>query len=69
MTRTLMVDLEERSGEELSVTEPFFAWLMEHACDLANKYHVRKGKKTAWGELAGRPYTGDVYQFGAPIMH
>ena len=49
MVRTLMVDLEERCGEKLSVTEPFFEWLMEHACDLLNKYHVRKNGKTAWG--------------------
>ena len=48
MVRTLMVDLEERCGETLSVTEPFFEWLVEHACDVLNKYHVRKGKKTAW---------------------
>ena len=42
MVRTLMVDLEERCGEKLSVTEPFFEWLMEHACDLLNKCNVRK---------------------------
>ena len=51
MVRTLMVDLEERCGEPLSVTEPFFEWLMEHACDLLNKCHVWKGNKTAWGKL------------------
>ena len=43
MVRTFLVDLEERCGEPLSVIEPFFEWLMEHACDLLNKYHVRKG--------------------------
>ena len=43
MVRTLMVDLEDRCGEQLSVTEPFFEWLIEHACDLLNKFHVRKG--------------------------
>ena len=69
MLRTLMVDLEERCGEPLSVTEPFFEWLIEHACDLLNKYHVRKGNKTAWESIKKGPYTGDVYQFGAPVMH
>ena len=68
MLRTLMVDLEERCGEPLSVTEPFFEWLIEHACDLLNKYHVRKGNKTAWESIKKGPYTGDVYQFGAPCM-
>ena len=67
--RTLLVHLEGCSGEKLSVTEPFFEWLMEHACDVINRYHVRKGDKTAWETLKGKPYTGDVYQFGAPVMH
>ena len=69
MVRTLMVDLEERCGEKLSVTEPFFGWLMEHACDLLNKYNVRKNGKTAWEFLKSTPYTGDVYRFGAPVQH
>ena len=49
MVRTLFVDLKERCGEPLSVEEPFFEWLIEHACDVLSKYHVRKGNKTAWG--------------------
>ena len=36
---------------------------------MLNKYHVRKGNNTAWGALKSGPYTGDVYQFGAPVMH
>ena len=56
MVRTLMVDLEERCGEALSVTEPFFEWLVEHACDVLNKYHIRKGKKTAWEAIKRGPY-------------
>ena len=36
MVRTLMIDLEDRCGEKLSVTESFFPWLLEHACDLLN---------------------------------
>ena len=67
MVRTLMVDLEERCGEQLSVTEPFFEWLMEHACDLLNKCHVRKGNQTAWeamkkGDLTRETCTGLVPQ-------
>ena len=69
MVRTLMVDLDGRCGEKLSVTEPFFEWLMEHACDLLNKYKVRKHGKTAWEFLKATPYTRDVYEFGAPSQH
>ena len=43
MVRTLLIDLEERCGEKLSVNDDFFPWLLEHACDLLNRYKVRKG--------------------------
>ena len=42
---------------------------MEHACDLLNKYHVRTGNKTAWESIKRGLYIGDVYRFGAPVMH
>ena len=48
MVRTLMIDLESRCGEKLSVDDDFFPWLIEHACDLLNKYKVRRGRLTAW---------------------
>jgi len=51
--RTLFIDLEQRCGEELSVHDCFFPWLLEHACDLMNRFKVRKGNKTAWEYLTG----------------
>jgi len=69
MIRTLMIDLESRCGEKLSVEDGFFPWLVEHACDLLNKYKVRNGNKTAWGILKSGPYTGEIYAFGTPVQH
>jgi len=69
MVRTLTVDLTERCGEDLSVEEAFFAWLVEHACDLINRFKVRKGGKTAWEELKTGPFSGDIYLFGTPVWH
>ena len=69
MVRTLFIDLEQRCGEELSVHDSFFPWIVEHACDLLNRFKVRKGNKTAWEYLAGEPYTGEVYPFGTPVQH
>ena len=69
MVRTLFIDLEQRCGEELSVHDSFFSWLLEHACDLLNRFKVRKGNNTAWEYLTGEPYTGDIYHFGTPVMH
>ena len=69
MVRTLMIDLESRCGESLSVEDSFFPWLMEHACDLLNKYKVRRGNLTAWEIIKGEPYVGDIYAFGTPVQH
>ena len=69
MVRMLFLDLEQRCGENLSVHDSFFPWLLEHACDLLNRFKVRKGNKTAWEYLTGEPYTGEVYALGTPVMH
>ena len=69
MVRTLMIDLESRCGEKLSVEDDFFPWLIEHACDLLNKYKVRRGNITEWEAIKGEPYMGDIYAFGTPVQH
>lgn len=69
MVRTLFIDLEQRCGEELSVHDDFFPWLLEHACDLLNRSKVRKGNRTAWEFFTGQPYRGETYAFGTPVMH
>ena len=69
MVRPLMVDFTERCGEELSVEDAFFAWLVEHACDLINRFKVRKNGKTAWEELKSAPFSGDIFLFGTPVWH
>ena len=69
MIRTLLIDLEQRCGEDLSVTDDFFPWLVEHSCDLLNRFKVRKGNRTAWERIKGKPYTGEIYAFGTPVMH
>jgi hypothetical protein len=69
MVRTLFIDLEQRCGKELSVHDDFFPWLLEHPCDLLDRFKVRKGNRTAWEYLTGEPYTGEVYSFGTPVMH
>ena len=61
MVRTLFIDLEQRCGEELFVHDDFSPWLLEHACDLLNRFKVRKGNRTASEYLTGEPYTGEVY--------
>ncbi len=69
IVRALLIDLEQRCGENLSVNDDFFPWLLEHACGLLNRFKVRKGNRTAWERIKGKPYTGEIYAFGTPVMH
>ena len=67
--RTVFIDLEQRFGEELSVHDDFCPWLLEHACDLLNRYNVRKGCLTAGEYITGEPCIGEIYAFGTAVMH
>ena len=40
MARVVKLDLEHRLGKRVQVTHPVFAWLVEHAVDLLNKFLV-----------------------------
>ena len=62
MVRIHPIDIEQRWGEELSVTDDFFQWLLEHACDLLNRYKVPKGNRTAWACM-------EVMHMGKPTLH
>ena len=47
MTRVLKLDLEHRLTNRLEVTHPVFAWLVEHAVDLHNKFLVGSDGKNS----------------------
>ena len=68
MTRVLKLDLERRIGQRIEVTHCVFAWLVEHAVDLLNKFHVAADGKTAFERLKGKKHRGEVLPFCAPVM-
>ena len=68
MVRTLLMYLEQRCGEELSVHNDVSPWLLEHACGLLNRYKVRRGNRTAW-EFIRENLTQARFAFGTPAMH
>ena len=55
MVRTLFIDLQQRCGEELSVHDSFFLWLIEHACDLFNRFKFAKGTRPPGSTSPGSP--------------
>ena len=68
MTRVLLLDLSDRVGHPISVSNPILSWVVEHAADLLNKYHVASDGKTAYERLKGREYKGETHAFGSRIM-
>ena len=68
MARVLKLDLEHRLTTRLEVTHPVFAWLVEHAVDLHNKFLVGSDGKTAYERLKGKKYHGEVLPFASPVM-
>ena len=54
MCRVLLIDLENRCGVKLSVRSAFFPWLLEHACDVINKYLVQSDGRTAYEQIPCR---------------
>ena len=68
MARVLKLDLEHRLTTRLEVTCPVFAWLVEHAVDLHNKFLVGSDGKTAYERLKGKKYHGEVLPCASPVM-
>ena len=64
--------LKLAGGEELgtfSVRHPCFTWLVHHAADVYNKYHVGPDGRTVYERLKGRPYSGTMFEFGQVILY
>jgi hypothetical protein len=68
MVRVIKLDLERRLGVKVEVSHPIFAWLVEHAVDLINKFLVSRDGKTAFERLKGKRYRGEMLAFGSPVM-
>ena len=67
--RVIKNGLETRIGMKISGKHPVTFWLIEHAADLLTKYAVGEDGKTAYERMKGKPYLGDVVEFGEKIHH
>ena len=67
MVRVLKLSLEARVRGHVSVTHKIFAWLVEHAADILNKYVVGTDGRTAYHRVRGRPFRGEMYEFGCGV--
>jgi len=69
LVRTHLIELEGKLGMKVSVETPIFTWLVEHAADIHNKYHVFADGKTGYEKVKGRRYKGEMLEFGQAVLH
>ena len=66
---TLIRHLEARTGTYIAHTHPIFSWAFRHAAWALNRYHRHTGTgMTPYEWLAGRPYEGQLADFGESLM-
>ena len=69
MVRTMKLNLEHRLHECIEVDHPIFYWLVEHAADVSTKFQKGVDGKTAYERLKGKPYQGEILEFGCQVHH
>ena len=67
--RVLRHALEARIGAKIKGSHPIIAWLIEHAADVLNRYHVGEDGRTPYERLKGKRYQGDAVEFGERIHY
>ena len=69
IVRTHKFALEKRIGKKIPCAHPIMTWLVENATDMLNKFHVGKDGRTAHERIRGKPYHGEVVDFGKRVFH
>ena len=69
MVRAMKLNLEQRLHECIEVDHPIFYWLVDHAADVSTKFQKGVDGKTAYERLKGKPYRGEILEFGCQVHH
>jgi hypothetical protein len=64
LIRTLKSALENRTGLKFQSDHPVVPWLVEHASDIYNKFHMGSDGKTAYERWKGKPWNKETVEFG-----
>ena len=64
ITRTHKFALEKRIGMKIPSVHPIMTWLIEHAADMLNKFLVGRDGRTPYERIKGKPYRGEMIDFG-----
>ena len=68
MVRVMKLSFETRIDERISVRHPLFAWIVGHAAETPNKYHLGADGRTPVQRLSGNRSTTATAEFGSKVM-
>ena len=67
--RTMKDRLESRYGQRIGGEHPCLPWLIAHASDTMNRFHVYSDGKSAYDKWKGRPFRGEYRESGENVLH
>ena len=67
--RSIKCGLEEKIREKVPAESAAFCWLVEHAADMLSKHQTGFDGKTPYERLKGKPWRGDMMEFGSGVLH
>ena len=67
--KTIKDDLETQYGVKISEDHQCLAWLVAHAGNTIDRYHVNKDGKTSFERWKGRPFKRAVAKFGENVIY
>ena len=68
MVRVYKLDIERRVSAQIEVTSVAFAWLVEYAADMVNKFLLGKDGRSAYHRLKGYGYSCEIMPFGSLVL-
>jgi len=69
LVRTLKNALEYRTGLKFQCDHPVVPWLVEHASDVYNKFHIGSDGKTSYERWKGKPWNKETVEFGELVHY
>ena len=68
VARRLVLALEARLRQKLSLQLPIVRWLVRHAAFVVTRYQVGHDGLTPWRRLTGKSWTGIVAELGEQVL-
>ena len=68
LLRVHLLSLENKLCGKIPVDHPVVSWLIQHVSDLINKFLVGHDGRTAYERLRGKPYRGEIVEFGSKVL-